>query len=115
MSLLFFTLSYIFFEIFVGGFFFIFKIKLNSIFFLRLHTRYLSVKSPVRFDFWGLFNIKLSIFIVFRNIKLHFFFYFSYFLTLRYEIFDSKIAFYGSDATVILLQHISDDRHMMAY
>ena len=75
------------------NFFFIFKIKLNFVFFLRLRTRYLSVKSTVRFDFFGLFNIKLSIFRVFRNIKLHFFFYFSYFLTLRYEIFDSEIAF----------------------
>ena len=34
-----------------------------------------------------------EIFRVFRNIKLHFFFYFSYFLILRYEIFDSEIAF----------------------
>ena len=74
-------------------FFWIFTIKFNSIFFFfRLRTRYLSVKSPVRFDFLGLSNIKLSIFRVFRNIKLHFFFFF-YFLTLRYEIFDSEIAF----------------------
>ena len=58
--------------IIVGGFFYYFQIKLNSIFF-RLRTRYLSAKSPVRFDFWGIFNIKLSIFRVFCNIKLHFF------------------------------------------
>ena len=74
-------------------FFEIFKIKFNSIFLLlRLRTRYLSVKAPVRFDIWGLFNI-ISIFRVFRNIKLHFFFYFSYFFILRYEIFVSEIAF----------------------
>ena len=89
----FFTLSYIFVEISVGGFFWNFKIKLNSIFLLlRLRTRYLTVKSPVRFEFWGLFNINLSIFRVFPNIKLHFF-YFSYFVILRYEIFVSEIAF----------------------
>ena len=70
-------------------FFWIFTIKLNSIFFLRL----VQVKSPVRFDFFGLFNIKLSIYRVFHNIKLHFILYFFYFLTLRYEIFDSEIAF----------------------
>ena len=41
-------------EILVGGFFFGFS-KLNlSLFFLRLRTRYLSVKSPVLFDFLGL-------------------------------------------------------------
>ena len=75
-------------------FFGIFKIKLDSIFLLlRLRTRYLSVKSLVRFDIWGLFNINLSIFRVFRNIKLHFFFYFSYFFILRYEIFVSETAF----------------------
>ena len=36
-------------------FFGIFTIKLNSIFFLRLRTRYLSVKSPVllKFTFFG--------------------------------------------------------------
>ena len=74
-------------------FFWIFKIKLNSIFLLlRLRTRYLSVKSPVRCDIWGLFNINLSIFRVFRNIKLHLF-YFSYFFILWYEIFVSEIAF----------------------
>ena len=44
-------------------FFGIFKIKLDSIFLLlRLRTRYLSVKSPVRFDIWFFFNINLSIF-----------------------------------------------------
>ena len=74
-------------------FFGIFKIKFNSIFLLlRLCTRYLSVKAPVRFDIWGLLNINLSIFIVFCNIKLHFF-YFSYFFILRYKIFVSEIAF----------------------
>ena len=88
----FFTLSYIFVQIFVGGFFFI-STKLTTFFLLRLRTRYLSVKSPVWFDFWGLFDIKLWNFTVFRNIKLHFFLYFSYFLILRYHIFDNEIAF----------------------
>ena len=54
------------------------NIYIYILYFLRLPTRYLSVKSPFRFDFFGgLFNIKLLIFLVFRNIKLHFFFYFS--------------------------------------
>ena len=46
-------------EIFVGSFLLDFQNKIELYFFLRLRTRYLSVKSPVRFDFWGLFNIKL--------------------------------------------------------
>ena len=79
MYLFFFTLSYIFVQIFVGGFFRILT-KLTKVFLLRLRTRYLSVKSPVWFDFCGLFYIKLWNFRVFRNIKLHFFFIFPIFL-----------------------------------
>ena len=89
MSLLF--LHYLIFsvQIFVGGFFFGFS-QLNW-------TR--------------LFNVNLSIFRVFRNIKLNFFFYFFLSYTAVRNILQwNRLS--GSDATVILLQHISYDRHI---
>ena len=51
-------LSHIFVEIFVGAFLGNFKLKFTQFFsFVRLRTRYLSVKSPFRFDFcWAFKN-----------------------------------------------------------
>ena len=70
----------------------IFTIKFNSIFFLDCVQDIFSVKSPVWFDFLGFLtlNCRFLEFFVTLNCTLSSIFYF---LTLRYEIFDSEIAF----------------------
>ena len=67
------------------------------------------MKSPVRFDFWGLLTVNCGFLEFFVKLKCTFS---SIFLILWYEIFDSEITFPSFDVTVILLQHISDDRHI---
>ena len=76
----------------------IFFICAMSVFFLH-YLVFLSV------DFLGIFKINLN---CFRNIRLHLFFYFSYFLYCGTKYLSVKLPV----ATVILLQHISDDRHI---